>query len=368
MRTRTAKWRWRLTPGRTATSVAVPMTNRTSRPLLLVLVVAALLAVAPAASLARKPANAGSTALAWVFSTNPVAASGNQALTDNKDADSATLTGLLQQVTLTDLDGSGFLHGTWAYVVSETGDPAFETDGTYYYTRHDDRFEQVMAYWSTTVSQYYLRSLGFGTGPYPAVNADAQRIRINQLGYDNSFATDHPRDEMRFGKGGVDDAEDAEVIWHELGHQIHFSQGFAFASSEADAISEGFGDYWAATMSAQYPSAVSYACIADWDSVSYDPGPIHCLRRTDLDLHYPTDLTGKIHHDGQVWSRALWDIRAALGNVTADRIILNGQWNFTGTTMPQLATATWNWAKTTYGNASAQANAVWTAFHNRGIL
>ena len=51
-------------------------------------------------------------------------------------------------------------------------------------------------------------------------------MRINQLGPDNSFATDHPKDEMRFGKGGVDDAEDAEVILHEYGHAIHFAQSF----------------------------------------------------------------------------------------------------------------------------------------------
>jgi hypothetical protein len=344
------------------------MTRRHAwRPLLLLLIVT-LLALAPPAALAKQPANGGSTASAWVFAPNPVASSGNQNLLDNKDADSAALDAQLRVVELTNLDGSGYLRGTYAVIVSETGDPAFETDGTYYYTRHDDRFEQVMGYYWTTQSQLYLRTLGFGTGPYPAVNGDQQRVRINQWGVDNSFATDHPRDEMRFGKGGVDDAEDAEVILHELGHQIHFSQGFAFASSEADAISEGFGDYWAATVSAQYPSIPPIGCIADWDAVSYTSTTPHCLRRVDLDLHYPADLNGRIHHDGQIWSRALWDIRGSLGNVTADRIIVNGQWNFTGTTMPQLATATWNWAKATYGNASAQAAAVLAAFQARGIL
>ena len=36
----------------------------------------------------------------------------------------------------------------------------------------------------------------------------------------------------------MDDAEDAEVILHEYGHAIHFSQNFSFASAEAGAISE----------------------------------------------------------------------------------------------------------------------------------
>jgi hypothetical protein len=348
--------------------------DRRSRRALVLLLAVLVVVIAPTGALANKPVSVGSTASALVFAPNPVALSGNQLLADNKDADSADLDALMRNVTLTDLDGSGYLHGTYAFVVSETGNPAFETDGTYQYTRHDDRFEQVMAYYWTTQSQYYLRSLGFGRGLYPAVNADAQRVRINQLGYDNSFATDHPHDEMRFGKGGVDDAEDAEVILHELGHQIHFSQGFAFASTEADAISEGFGDYWAATSSQWVlgnlglSSLVNPACIADWDSVSYTTTTPHCLRRVDTNLHYPEDLDGKVHDDGQIWSRALWDIRATLGNVRADRIIINGQWNFTGTTMTELATATWNWAKGAYGNASTEAAAVRTAFQARGIL
>ena len=40
-----------------------------------------------------------------------------------------------------------------------------------------------------------------------------------------------------------------------------------------------------------------------------------------------------MHHDGQIWSRALWDIRQALGNVKADTVILQGSFDFPGTTM-----------------------------------
>ena len=103
-------------------------------------------------------------------------------------------------------------------------------------------------------------------------------MRINQWGQDNSFATVHPKNELRFGKGGVDDAEDAEVILHEYGHAIHFSQNFSFASEEAGAISEGFGDYWAVTVSDVVARSLGVAnreplpCVADWDSTSYTSG------------------------------------------------------------------------------------------------
>src|SRR5678816_2285497 len=71
-----------------------------------------------------------------VFLPNPVADLQDQSLTDQKDADYAALAPAYHRVTLTNLDGSGYLHGDWAFVVSETGNPAFSTNGTYDYNRH----------------------------------------------------------------------------------------------------------------------------------------------------------------------------------------------------------------------------------------
>jgi hypothetical protein len=345
------------------------MPRRPARRLALALLVATITAIVPAAASARQPGEFGATAEALVFWPNPVVTSGNTALLDMKDADYAELNSERVSVQLTDLDGSGYLTGTWATVVSETGDAAFETDGTYDYTRHDDRFEQVMAYYWVTQSQLYTRSLGFGvTSGWPGINADQQRVRINQWGVDNSFATDHPKDEMRFGKGGVDDAEDGEVILHELGHQIHFSESVTFYSSyESDAIGEGFGDYWAATVSEVVAGVQpDPACIAEWDSVSYTTGPIHCLRRLDTTLMYPSGMNGRIHHDGQIWSHALWNLRTALGNVQADTAILWAQFGWTGTTMADLAQRIVDRAETLYGHAAGIT--ALAAFQDRGIL
>jgi zinc metalloprotease ZmpB len=162
------------------------------------------------------------------------------------------------------------------------------------------------------------------------------------------------------------------VILHEYGHAIHSSQNFSFASEQAGAISEGFGDYWALTVSDVVSQTDDVAvssdlpCIADWDSTSYTSDVPHCLRRTDLDLHYPADLNGEVHHDGQIWSRALWDIRQALGNRVADTIIFAGSFNFPGTTMPDLAQRTVTAAQQLYNPATAAT--VRTAFQARGIL
>jgi zinc metalloprotease ZmpB len=335
--------------------------------------VLALIAAATlvAAAVAAKPGPGTSTGVGSVFVSNPVEDLADQTLRDQKDSDAAVPARAYRRVTLTDLDGSGFLRGRWAEIVSETGNPAYSPTNTFLYTRSQDEFEQVMAYFWITESQKYIQSLGFGTGRFRPVNMEPQRLRINQWGLDNSFATTH-KDEIRLGKGGVDDAEDGEVINHEYGHAIHFSQNFAFASVEAGAISEGFGDYWAVTVTQVVrqklglPALSDPACVADWDATSYDPTPPHCLRRVDTNLQYPKDLVGRVHSDGRIWSRALWDIRTAIGHVRADTVILEGQFDFEATGMPELARRTVEAARRIYGNGVA--NTVRAQFESRGIL
>jgi len=328
------------------------------------LVLALLLATTATAA---KPGPGTSTGTAKVFVPNPVQTTGDESLTDQKDSDAAVPASAYYRVTLTNLDGSGYLRGDYANVVSETGSPAYSPTNTFDYTRSQDEFEQVMAYFWITESQKYIQSLGFRN-----INNESQDVRINTWGQDNSFETTHPKDELRFGKGGVDDAEDAEVILHEYGHAIHEGSGFQFTSEEAGAISEGFGDYWAVDVSdivarrLGVPERTPLACVMDWDATFYTSEIPHCLRRLDENLQYPKDLDGEVHDDGRIWSHALLDIRQNLGYVKADTIILKGQIDFSGTTMIDLAKRTVAAAKSLYGNSAASK--VTAAFEARGIL
>jgi Zn-dependent metalloprotease len=228
-----------------------------------------------------------------------------------------------------------------------------------------------MAYYWVTQAQLYLRSLGFGT-TLPPVNAESQDVRTNQLGIDNSYSTDH-KDFLRFGKGGVDDAEDAEVIVHEYGHAVHDSQVPGFGTSlEAGSIGEAFGDYLAVTVSESvrsqqgWPLRASVTCIADWDATAYTPAP-HCLRTLAAGKHYPEDVHGEVHADGEIWSQALWQIRTALGAYPADRVIVNAQFGFApDTTFRAAAEKTVNTAQRMYGTTAA--GKVRAAFAARGLL
>ena len=328
--------------------------------------------VALAASLAlAAPAIAapsGSTAPGQVFAPNPVADLGIQTLTDQKDADyfsaDPALAKAYHRVTLTDLDGSGTLTGSYAKVISQTGKAA--TGPSFVYTRDQDQFEQVMGYYWVTRAQLYIQSLGFGS-TLPAVNKGQQLLRIDQFGGDNSFFREGTgKLTITFGKGGVDDAEDAEVIVHEYGHSVQDNQVPGFGSSpEAGAIGEGFSDYLAVTVSAHEAPTADEPCVADWDSTSYTSTTPHCLRRVDGSKHYPEDLVGEVHADGEIWSRALWDIRTALGPKLADTIIIRAQFGFAvDTSMRAAATATIDTAGL-YGNSAQRA--VQRAFAARGL-
>jgi hypothetical protein len=335
----------------------------------LAVAIALFLAASTSALAAPKPPG-GATAPAQVFAPNPVADLGIQTLTDQKDADyfsaDPALARAYHRVTLTDLDGSGTLTGAYAKVISETGKAAADTGSGFVYTRDQDQFEQTMGYYWITQAQRYIQSLGFGS-TLPAVNKRQQLLRINQFGGDNSFYREGTgKLTITFGKGGVDDAEDAEVIVHEYGHSVQDNQVPGFGSTpEAGAIGEAFGDYLAVTVSEHFAPTADEPCVADWDSTSYTSTVPHCLRRVDGNKHYPEDLVGEVHADGEIWSRALWDIHKALGARLADTIIIDAQFGFTPDISMRAAAATTIDTAGRYG-ASAK-RAVQAAFAARGL-
>src|SRR5438874_2122677 len=128
------------------------------RKLLLVMVVAGLV-TATATGAAAASAGPGSTGTGSVFVPNPVQSLGDESLTDQKDADAAVPAAAYHDVKLTHLDGSGYLRGDYAAIVGETGNRAYSPSNTFRYTRNQDEFEQVMAYYWVTEAQKYIHRL-----------------------------------------------------------------------------------------------------------------------------------------------------------------------------------------------------------------
>jgi len=336
--------------------------------------VAALVTGPAVPSAQAKPGGTGSTGTAAVFMVNPVQSSGDQSLSDQNDAASAVPASAYATVPLRNLDGSGYLRGAWAVVDSATGTPAYSATNSFFYDRHQDQFEQVMGYFWVNQAQEYLQSLGFGS-TLPGVLDAPFSVKVDQYGGDNSYETSKPF-RIRLGKGGVDDAEDAEVIVHEYGHAVHQSQvpGFG-ASLDAGSIGEAFGDYFAVSVglaaAQQYgwPVRAEAACPMDWDATSYTDAP-HCIRRFDTGLTV-ADRIGEVHYDGQIWSQALWEIRQGyvglgLGTTRWDATLIASQFGYAPDTSFSAA------ARQTYRTALARdgkkaAALVQARFAARGI-
>jgi Zn-dependent metalloprotease len=251
-----------------------------------------------------------------IFRDNAVVATRTPTLSDQADAASAVPAGAYSTVALQGLTGSGRLDGQFA---SSSGSRRRVTSATntFSYNRSVNGFSETMGYYWIDFAQRYIQSLGFTN----IVNRP-QVFAVDRITDDNSFYAPATR-QITFGTGGVDDAEDAEVILHEYGHAIQDSQRPGFGGGqEAGAMGEGFGDYWAASVTAQVSGGYLDTCIAEWDAVAWTSTVPHCMRRIDGSKHYPESLAGEVHDDGEIWSAALWQIRGALGATTSDRVIL----------------------------------------------
>ncbi|HEY7043571.1 MAG TPA: M36 family metallopeptidase [Nocardioidaceae bacterium] len=313
----------------------------------------------------RAPAHALVTGRARVFDPNPVVALQREGLRDRRDANTAVPRTAYRIVDLPRLRHRHTLVGRFVRIVNP--DRATSAVDRYFFLRHNDRFEQVNAYYAVDAEQAYLHRLGFTD-----VNADAQDVATDAFPDDNSFY--NPADDLiSLGTGGVDDAEDPEVIWHEYGHAIQDDQVPDFGRSfQAAAMGEGFGDYMAVVTSqlAPHPNDTSRtpaACVMDWDSTSYTTDTPHCLRRTDTDLHYPEDLHRvDPHFDGQIWSGALWDLAQALGQDKATMLVVEAQFAMNpAIAMPAAARAV---VATTTALSPGDAATTRQVFVDRGIL
>jgi hypothetical protein len=275
---------------------------------------------------------------ATVFDPNPVVTSHNTKLREpgvdqnlvaaqvDTDLDSPELTAQLKTLPLKELDAAslaaGRLSGPWVNVYGPT---LPSVDGKFTFTRGMPGFEATMGYAHLDRLQRYIQSLGFDPKHERGVNAESQDIITTRVeGFDNSLYNPG-EDVIVYGTGGVDDAEDAEVIVHEYGHAIQDAQVKGWgATAEGGAMGEAWGDFLSASYYARTSHGFGDACIAEWDSTSYSSSNPPCLRRTDSKKKYPDDMQDEVHADGEMWSALLWRLRSSLpGNAVqkSDNVI-----------------------------------------------
>ncbi len=323
---------------------------------------------------ADSPAHSHSTPSGRVFNPNPVVTLQNLGLSDMGDADQAVFDPAYQTVSLDsarfDVVGSVYrLEGPYVRVADLALPPYVpptSVSGDFSTTRADSAFEAVMVFFHIDNAQRYVQSLGF-------TNVANYQLPADPHGFgdaDNSVYSPNPppnagTGSIRFGDGCVDDAEDADVIYHEYGHAIQDNQvpGFA-ATTDSRSLGEGFGDYWASSLAAQSTVNFDSAQVFDWDR---NPGaPCWSGRRVDSNftmVNYGTD----IYRNGMIWSAALWAIRTAVGADIADQLVLESHFGLpTDATFEDNARSYVIADSTLYGGAHVPA--IVAEFETRGIF
>tara|TARA_B100000809_G_scaffold178600_1_gene176222 strand:+ start:571 stop:2499 length:1929 start_codon:yes stop_codon:yes gene_type:complete len=266
-----------------------------------------------------------------VFLSDPLSAAGvpyGGNYSDNSDATNAQMDAAMASVTLLDIDetaGVFTLKGPYAEIVDE--ESPFnglytQSSNDFSFNRNDDAFEAVNCYYLIDNSIRYInQTLNISLTPYQYVGG-VQYDPHGLGGADNSYYSGGSG-RLVFGEGCVDDAEDADVVIHELGHGIHdWLTGGNASSSEG--LGEGSGDYWAQSygrvLNQWTPADPEYQWMFNWD------GHNTCWngRITNYTATYPGGLGGGIHASGQIWATSLMRIYDQIGRSKTDKAFLEG--------------------------------------------
>jgi hypothetical protein len=263
----------------------------------------------------------------FVYRRNPLSAArrhyGDPGFANNNNADSDSLDAYRRIVTLDSLtqEGGFYRLSGPSCIITDLESPADSLYGEtspdgFTYHRSQPGFEAVMAYYHVTLAHQRLRDLGFDPPTLYSLRVDPHGYQ----GKDNSHYSPGGN-WIAFGTGGVEDAEDADVIWHEYGHAIQYNIIPFWGGGECAALGEGFSDYWAGSYgrSLQEWSSTDpeYQWIFGWDGHN----PYWSGRILNDQGRYPFP-PGSIYSGGQIWSSTLMGIQEDLGRDVTDRLVI----------------------------------------------
>ncbi|MCB1047467.1 MAG: T9SS type A sorting domain-containing protein [Calditrichaeota bacterium] len=209
---------------------------------------------------------------------------------------------------------SGEFLGRWANVNRSDGSDAFfvwETaDAQNLVMGSEAHIAERDAYVHTNIVHDFIKGLDPGfTGQDAPMGVN---VNIGQTC--NAFYNPGGNTINFFSAGGgcPNTAQVAGVLYHEYGHGINHRQYQQAGASQGminGAMHEGLAD-------------VNAVFIQDVNFVS----PGWSLRAVENSRHYPENITGEVHADGEIIGGAMWDLRQAIGLEPAQHLYHFARW------------------------------------------
>ncbi len=315
--------------------------------------------------------HANATATAMVFIPDPLTSAHVEyglPYVDNDDSDSPALSAQRKQVDIpVTFDGSVYRLENQYVIISEFDQPYIppvqSATPDFSFTRDEAGFEDANAFYHLTVFSQYVESLGFNSLLSTRLTVDAH----GKQGRDQSEFS-YPNGELRlsFGEGGVDDAEDADVIIHEFGHALSYSAspGSNGGSVERLSLDEGIGDYLAASYSRAIDT-FRWADVFTWDGHNeYFVGRTAVTQKV-----YPDDLElnwNNPHRNAELYSSPLMKIWETIGKEKTDKLLLQSLYSLAESMSMKDAAATLFMADEALYNSGNHC-AIYFAFLERGL-
>ncbi len=208
--------------------------------------------------------------------------------------------------------------------------PAWSITPVFNFYRSNNFFEDVNAFYHLTNYTNYLTQKGF-INLLDNIVIDAHSFN----GGDNSaFDPAAIPYTLEYGTGGVQDAEDGQVVVHEFGHAMsQVASPNTVIGSERSSMEEGNSDYFCVSYSRTFNN-FNWEKVFTWDGHNeFWDGFV-----AKTNKKYPKDLTNNSNDDREIWNSALMCIYEKIGaSVTDSLVMLHLPLQAVNTTMPQMA-------------------------------
>ena len=209
-----------------------------------------------------------------------------------------------------------------AYKFTPVGGGSGNTSWTWSYSSSNTHVDEVNVFYHVNrIHDYYKNTHGYNSMDYQ------MRATVHYgTNYANAFYNQQDKN-IYFGDGDgsnlLQTSRAADVIYHEYTHGVtdhvyRVDTGNSSAlpyQGQSGAIDEALSDYFAA-------SFTNDPNMGEWVMATQ-------YQRNLEDLYvYPDDWQGEVHDDSRIISGAFWDIRKAVGQTVADKLIFEAEFYY----------------------------------------